>query len=246
VELSRRFLFYEVAEREDKMKIIVRSIAVITVILIGGCSTPQKKVTLPETTTKINAGDLMEGQEAILWERPSPAPKWIDAPSEYEHQKPNCLYFVGVSVPNEYEQSAIDDALKHGSQEIANYLFNLVDDKKFIAESMRNSQGYVPVQTLARDVMKEQIANAAIQGQYGVQKYTRRVVKKQYGALQYFYVVYRLFELPKNGVVNALTETQEKLQQEYAKERDEIKKELLKANENMIEEIKRKTFEASK
>lgn len=216
------------------MKVLgwVGMMLLVFVALLVGCKS-KEAVKPPEMALK-PADEMREGQEKIVWQRPEMIPGWVDTPGSWTDKKLEALYFLGVGLPNEYEQKADASAAEQAGVEASRYLFNMVDEKTFISDKLRNSQGYVPVQSLARDLVGKNMTAAIVRGNYGVSRFTQYCCKKEYGAHVYFYKVYRLFEMPKRSIGDALKESQDRIQEEYQREKDELKKEMLKGSEEML------------
>jgi hypothetical protein len=202
---------------------------------LAGCG--DKKKEEPPAMTVKPAERPPEGGEKIVWQRPEKTPEWVDSVASLT--KKDTLYFVGIGLPNEYEQKADESAAQQAGVEGARYLFNMVDVKEFISDKLRNSQGYAPVQALARDTVGQNVAAAILRGNYGISRFTQYCVRTEFGAQVHYYKVYRLFELPKKSVADALEQSHDRIQQEYQRERDEIKKELLKGSDDMIKAMQK-------
>jgi len=209
--------------------------AVVLGFTFAGCG---KKQELPKMTVD-PAKKPPEGGEVIVRQEPKDSPDWVNNPGALAKKEKETLFFVGIGLPNEYEQKADDSAALQAGVEAARYLFNMVDVKEFISDKLRNSQGFTPVQALARDTVGQNVAAAIVRGNYGVSRFSQYCCRTEYGAQVYYFKVYRLFELPRKSVNDAIEKSRERIQQEYQKERDEIKKELLKGSDDMLKAMEK-------
>lgn len=207
--------------------------ALMLALPLAGCGDKEKP---PEMTVK-NEERPPEGGEKIVWQRPDKIPVWVDDLSGFTDK--DVLYFVGIGLPNEYEQKADESAALNAGEQASRYLFNMVDMKEFVSDKLRNSQGYAPVQALARDTVGQNITTAIVRNNYGISKFTQYCCRTDQGAQIYIYKVYRLFKLPRKAVADALEATHDRIQQEYQRERDDIKKELLKGSDEMIKAMQK-------
>lgn len=225
--------------------LLMLSIAIICgLVLIAGCAgtkpeTPLSNKTQPKTDSNpsnLQEG-LKEGEVKVLDQQPKERPDWIDSLVEWKKKNPDVLYFMGIAIPNEYEAKAFESAHDNAAAEIAAYLFNCVDVKKFFSDKERNSEGYVPIQSLARDTVRKYIVASILANQYGIARFTQYCAKKEYGALIHYYQIYRLFEYPRAEAKSSIAKAREEIQQKIQEERDEAKRKLLEQSDKMLNEM---------
>lgn len=202
----------------------------IVAVLISGCA---KRVGV------VKQAEPLEGDEVIVWQRPDVLPCWVDSPRCYDKKLDGHLYFAGIGKPDEYEDGAVSTAIDAAGLQIAQYLSKSVDWRKHFSESLLNANGYTSVRSYAEKVAGAQFARTIFKGQYLVTRATQRVKRKDYGANILHFKVFALVEFPNTAVAGALAATKDELRSELTRERDEIKRELLKGNLSAIDALEK-------
>ncbi len=188
--------------------------------------------------------------ERVVFRYPDPAPAWAyGGVVAYPKKKPQALYFMGVGIPNDYEQKARSSARQNGAQEIAGYLSNSVKIAEYFSDELVNSKGYVPIQALVRRTVGKHISEAVIRGQYEVATYIERIERTENRVPQLFFKVKAIYEYPTKALRDAVEQAKKDFEEQAKKldieERDEVKKQLIDRSVKMLDAMAAQDFSTS-
>jgi len=187
--------------------------------------------------------------ERVVFRYPDPAPAWAyGGVGAYPNRKAQALYFLGVGIPNDYEQKARSSARHNAAQEIAGYLNNSVKVAEYFSDELVNSKGYVPIQALVRKTVGKHVSEAVIRGQYEVATYIERIERMESRVPQLFFKVKAVYEYPTKALRDAVEQAKKDFEEQAKaldiEERDEVKKQLIDRSVKMLDAMAAQDFSA--
>jgi len=222
---------------------VVFAVCLVSAVMVG-CAGKEPK-SLPEgttppvvTTPPKDAAVVVGGERVVA--RSMETPTWVrEGVSAFKDKKPDCLYFMGISLPNEYEQKARESARQNAANEIASYISTSVNITNYFSDELQNSRGFVPIQGLLQRTVGKHVAQSVLRGQYEVALYTEKIERYENRVPVYYYQVKAIYEYPKSAVRAALEEAKREFEAQAQamdlKERDEIKKELIDRGKRLLD-----------
>ena len=200
------------------------------------------------TGTRRQAAAPALGQPTdVLVDRNPPGDRCADCTREgdlWPRKRDGNMYAVGVAI-GEYEANARLDASDNAARDAAFRIFRLVDERRYFSEIQRNSQFYVPVLAQIRETVGGSIAKTVLRNSNALDACIERRQRLVSGAIQEYFNVYRLFEVPKEQLPSAIDGAKEELkkaQKQYESAREAEKAELMKRGLQMLDDAKGELF----
>lgn len=195
--------------------------------LLGGCAS--------QKTTQLGVA-----RDVLLPETKSHCPDWIRSGRLYSKYKEGFYYPVGIG-EQEKQGPAMQEARTAASRDVAATIFTYIEDMAFIAEGVRDSSFYVPIQAQVKDILASQISRVAMSGLEDLDSCVEHRQRLTAGVVEDYLKVYRLFEISKAKVPDAIDSAKaelQKAQKAYETAREQQKANLIEVNIKALEQYK--------
>lgn len=211
-------------------------LGVVPVLFLGCSSTP-------DPTADIDRADA----DYVVVERVSkvseqPLPPWVLTPRKYTDAKSGAQYFVGVGIPRQGLQFAMNSAAEDAYMKIAKYMGQVVAAKWQKAGEAKNVHGQQSVDTVVEQFVQKTVAIAQMRRAKLEETHIDRVVGIYGRTGVEMFQVYQLYGVAESDLIQTGKDAAKEAAEALQNERDEIRKKQLEKLEKMLDSLSTDDF----